>query len=263
MIIEAPVNNGNGLRHPRPISHGGDEILVYSKRSFVDHQEYLIELTASFMAAELGWDDAVALETMRRGLALSEAALRDERLTPSAEVFTREGNVVGVSTQRLIILNTRARGDIPFLQHLLRAFKPEFRGGGRGTYSVQQAQIIHDQAEFYGHRTQVASGIRANQKAGIFLPDRYFPVDKLYSTDALMQEIMVRYYMHARANILGAVNFSTGVSSGDFPQLNRSYLPPEPEEDHSETWEIFRRMQREWKMRFPSRDALHGVGQLK
>jgi len=261
--LEPRIGNGQRFRNPRPVSHGGDQIIVYQRGSFLDHREKLIALTADFMSQELGWSNENALKTMQKGLSLPSNTVQiDESLIPSVMVFDRNGEVIGVSAQRLIHLDT-AIGSVPFLQHLLRAFIPDYRGQGRGTFSVQEAQIIHPQAEFYGHRTQSAAAIQANRHSGIFLPGRYFPIDALYSTDSVMQEVMAAYYVKARANKTGWVDGRTGVSKDDFPQPNESYLPPEPEEQHPDTWLMFMRMQKVWKMRFPSRDVLHGVGQLK
>lgn len=265
MLVETTPRTGNvqGLRNPRPITHGGDQIFVYQRGSFLDHREELIALTAVFMAQQLGWTDENARRTMERGLALpSDAAQIDEGLIPSVMVFKRDGDVIGTSAQKLIFLDTSI-GSTPFLQHLLRAFKPGYRGEGRGTFAVQEVQVIHPQAEYYGHRTQSAAAIRANQHSEIFLPGQYFPIDALYSTNSLMQEIMAAYYLKARANKFGKVDWETGVSKDDFPQLNKSYLPPEPEERYPDTWEMFGRMQEEWSMTFPSKDALHGVGKLR
>lgn len=264
MVVEVAPRNGNrqAVRNPRPISHGGDQIYVHQRGSFLDHHNHLVVLTAAFMSQQLGWTEANALSTMRRGLALPDSRQIDESLLPSVMVFERNGEVIGVSAQKLVYLDT-SMGSVPFLQHLLRAFKPEYRGGGRGTFSVQEAQVIHSQAEYYGHRTQSAAAIQANRHSGIFLPGKYLPVDALYFTDPLLQEIMVAYYIKARVNRNGWVDGKTGVSRDDFPEPNKSYPPPEPEERYPDTWEMFRRMHRVWKMRFPSRDALHGVGQLK
>lgn len=255
------ANSINGLaRNPRKLDHNGDEILVYSGRSFLDHRDSLVTLTSGFMSTELGWSLPVALRTIDRGLTVTEADRANPKLIPSVVVFTRGGEIIGVSVQRYIDIDTDIAGPVPFLQHLLRAFKERYRGRGRGRFSVQLAQTLHDDAEYYGHRTHNPIALYANQKSEIFVPGGYLPPDALYNTNPKSQEIMVRYYLRTRVNTTGSVDFTTGVSKEDFPEPNMSYLP---NPKHAPTMELLRRMQEEWGMEFPGRDALHAVGRLR
>lgn len=266
ILDNGTANPGNGgLRPPRELEYLGLPVFQYSGKSFVDHKEQLVVVTAKLMSAELGWSPDASFNTMERGLRIPRGISPDSRFIPSVLVFEDgNGNIIGASAQKYIELETEIAGKVPFLQHLLRAFKEEYRRGGRGRYAVRQAQSKHDQAEYYGHCTQSAAAIYANQQSGILVSGEYFPIDQTYDRNPKAREIMFAYYLKRRANLNGWVDERTGVSKGDFPEPNLSYAP---NPGHRETTEIYERMRDKsangFKMTFPSRDALHGVGRLK
>lgn len=249
----------NRQRGPITVNYGSDEVQIFSRSSFLDNKDFLVAITAEFMHSELGWSPKVALKIIKGGLEVADDDLENESRIPSVILFGREGVYIGVSAQRCIEIYSRQLGNIPFLQHLFRAFREGYRGEHRGRFVVQQARVIHPEAEYYGHRTQSAPALYANLQSGIFVPGRYYPLETLFDTDLLVQELMVGYFMHARVNGK-AVDWSTGVSKDDFPEPNKSYLP---RPDHTPTMAIFERMQKEFGMTFPGRDSLHAVGKLR
>lgn len=249
----------NGPRRPITVDYGGDEVQIFSRQSFLDHRINLIATTAEFMHKQLGWTMEVAEKTIAKGLAVTTEDITNESGIPSVILFKRGEEYIGVSAQRCIKIYTAKEGNVPFLQHLLRAIKPKYRGKHRGRFVLQQARVIHPDALYYGHRTQNPVTAYANLQSGIFEPGTYSPWEERYDADPLKQEIMVGYFMRARVNGK-SIDWSTGVSKDDFPEVNMSYLP---RLDHAPTMEMFRRMEQEFGMVFPGRDALHGIGKLR
>lgn len=260
--------NGWG-RKPKLLDHGGDEIYVFSRQAFLGYREWLTRLCAQMMSNELGWSYDVSLRTMERGLKVTEQDLANESRLPSVLVFTRGGIIIGVSAQRRVDIYTRQSGDVPFLQHLLRAFVLEARGEHRGRFAVQQAQVMHPEAEYYGNASMSAAAMYANLMSGIFVEGGYYPLQAKYDTNLLAQEIMVGFFMRRRANGK-AVDWSTGVSINDFPEPNKSFLP---KPNHAPTVALYKRLQEEFGMVFsgtrpdlPDRlgtDSMNLVGILK
>lgn len=242
---------GNESPGPIVVNHRGDEVIVFSKQSFLDYRPGLVKLTAGLMSSELGWSAEAALRTMDRGLTVTEEDLQDERLIPSVMVLRRGSKTIGVSAQRLIFLKTKQAGYVPVFQHLLRAIDKDYRGKGRGGYITANTRLLHSDARWYVHRTQSPVAVYANQRSEAFEPGQYYPWDALFGTNLLAQEIMAAYYIHARGPEAGWVDGDTGVSANDFPEPNRSYMP---KPDHAPTKAILERMEQEFGMVFPGRE---------
>lgn len=257
-------NSGGGIQGPSPIDWGNYRVLIFQEESFLKHKDRLLDITTAFMSSQLGWSEGSSRTTLERGLTVGNADIRNPRLIPSVMLFVIDNRIVATSAQRLRYLETRQAGEVPVLQHLLRAVLPDFRAGGTGgrhigRHIVQQAKELHHEALWYVHRTQNAAAVYANYRSECFEPGQYYPWDALFNTNTLAQQIMLAYFDLAGGKHAGDVNPITGVSANDFPEPNKAW---EPNPQHAEVMEIHDRMKR-FGMVFPGTYASHGIARFK
>lgn len=259
MIIEAPqgINHkratendlgehiGGGIRLHRSNLFGSYEVDVFSEDYFLSNRDLLTKLVITFAQRALGWSEATARMMYSRALRVED--LEEESTVPSVMVFRKEGVIAGVSAQRLKYIRTYAEGVVPVEYHILRGFNPEYRGEGMGRDSIELSRLIHRKAKFYAARNggpvPVWATMQANKERDIFVPGTSHPWERFYDkdnqVDRIYQETMVHLHMDIRTNGRW-VNGSTGVSIGDYPEYNRSYMP---RPDHAPTNELLRRME--------------------
>lgn len=258
MIIEAPqgINHKRatendlgehigGIRLHRSNLFGSYEVDVFSEDYFLSNQGPLTELVITFAQRAMCWSEATARMMYSRALRVEDP--EEESTVPSVMVFRKEGVIAGVSAQRLKYIRTYAGGVVPVEYHILRGFKPEYRGEGMGRDAIELSRLIHRKAKFYAARNggpvPVWATMQANKERDIFVPGTSHPWERFYDKDCqvdrIYQETMVQLHMDIRTNGRW-VSGSTGVSIGDYPEYNRSYMP---RPDHAPTNELLRRME--------------------
>lgn len=239
----------------------GEYIVPYIRGNYLKNKTPLTRLAEEFARNEIGWSESLAHATLSKGMDIREDAKEDE--VPSALLFVRKGEgVIGVSIARKLVIHTEADGDVDFLYYILRAFREEYRAGGRGTFASQQHRLIHPETNWGGHCTPNPAAAYSFYRSGIFIAGRRFPWDARFNTDILAQDIMYGLFRKVRINPDQSIDPVTGVIKGGYPEPHRGYKV----RPHSETLEFRRIMREELGMRFgrkdESVDRLCVVGEL-
>lgn len=240
----------------------GYTVEIFSGMSYIRNKARLIDIATELEAVVFKRDPDLSRQMMTRNMRVGEKT-RDIEV-PSVMLFRRketsEDAYIGFSTQRIFVIRTSdTQKDVPLLYISTRAFKEGHRGLHLGRFAIQQAQVVHREATWLGHRTQSPAAARSVQESGVFMEGRLYPWDALYSTDHLAQQIMVELFMNVRINGSG-VNWLTGVSIADYLESNGAYVP---NPNHAPTMEIKRIMKEELKMKCRRGDSLYIVGQLR
>lgn len=238
-IENAVVKLEGGLRLYRANIHGPYEVDVFSEDRFLSNHGALTEVVIGFARRELGWTDATARTIYEKALRVESP--EDESQIPSVLIYRREGQLAGVSAQRLKYIRK-----IPLHYHILRAFEEEYRGAGMGRDSIADTRLLHRKAKYYAARNggpiPVWTTQQADKERMIFEPGTSHPWERLYDQDdddREYQDLMGELHMDIRTNGKW-INGSTGVSIGDYPEYNRSY-PPDP--NHVPTNDLLKRME--------------------
>lgn len=240
-----------------PLPSGSDTILVFQGRTYLENLDYLVNAATTFLQRNVGWDKefcrglmikGMGVEDLTRGAKLDSEAIakivaRREREIPSVFLFRSEntlpthreeredspegiyGQYFGISVQRMMFLRTELTGEVPVLDHILRAFEPGARDNKRGRLSVALALIRHGRARYYIHKTGNPISAHTNRHSQYLVQEGAHPWGGLNISDPLTQEIREK----ASEQILlpGRTMLPTGVVKGDYPEPNRGFNPAE------------------------------------
>lgn len=193
---------------------------VVSGRSYLDNLSRLVGIATDIDARVFLRDHGLAHEMMKRNMEASREEIRKDVQIPSILLFKREDEYVGFASQRVYIIPT-IRGDVRLLYWTTRAFEEEYRGREFGRRAVQIGRVIHRDATWGAHRTQVEIAVRSMQGSGVFKKDRFFPWDALYSTDKLARQLLNGLFDRVAINGI-TVDQETGVSRDDYSASNKA-----------------------------------------
>lgn len=237
---------------------GRDTIVVFQGKAYLDNLSYLIDTASIFLRRNVGWDEQFCRERMIKGMGIEDLTrgakldletvakiiARKERKIPSAFLFRSEdsppeyrkdrenlpdgyyADYFGISVQRMLFLKTDLTGgEVPVLDHVLRAFEPGARDKRRGRVSVALALIRHVGARYYIHQTGNPIAAYTNTRSPYLVQEGVHPWTDLSISDPLTKEI--REKASERILLPGRIMLPTGVVKADYPQPNRGFRPAE------------------------------------
>lgn len=233
------------------------------------HVEELIEIAVNFDVGRLHPTRSMAEKMIRKAMEMPDPnVVKDLKVeTPSAMFFWRKSRVretlVGLSTERVYLIDTPSAGVIPFHYWSKRIFIPEVRALHLGRVAVQEGRAIHREATWGGHRTNTDVAAYSFAKSGVFKADKLYPYRKLAKEDRLAQELATGVWMRVRENSTESPNTATLICDGEYDVQNLANEELPPHARLSEDFLEFRAYLKSIGFDPTRRQAIYGVGEFK
>ncbi len=295
---EEVVSNGSSLTPPTTVEllsqennrgvvrfpSGGDTIVVFQGKSYLENLPYLIRVATIFLHRNVGWDEEFCQQLMVKGMSvegllplgaeldeknIARILARREREVPSVFLYRDEktppaykeealpsgeyAEYFGISIQKKLFLKTELAGEVSVLDHVLRVFEPSARGHERGRTSVAWALVRHGGARFYIHKTGNPIAKHTNRKSPYLIQEGAHPISSLNISDPLMRE--VRGKTTPLILLPGRVMLPNGVIKGDYPFPNEGF---DVQELRGGALEMYHRMKSELGMHIDYSDGYNG-----